>query len=145
MNDTEDRLSYAAYRCPNCDYDLRGLSEARCPECGGVFNSRDVEAYLERRWPSQQYFRILILATIPWFIAYIFADVIHDTTDRIPLSWMIPLLPFLFFPLHLILACTAISALEIKSLRSKKRFGARLTIILWILILGHALITVWSL
>jgi len=29
-----DELADAAPRCPSCAYSLRGLSEARCPECG---------------------------------------------------------------------------------------------------------------
>ncbi|MBI5865956.1 MAG: hypothetical protein HZB38_15920 [Planctomycetes bacterium] len=28
--------------CPKCDYDLTGLPEARCPECGGAFSWQDV-------------------------------------------------------------------------------------------------------
>lgn len=28
--------------CPNCGYDLRGLTKDRCPECGEPFNFRQV-------------------------------------------------------------------------------------------------------
>ena len=31
-------------RCPGCDYDLRGLSEPRCPECGRAFDSASASA-----------------------------------------------------------------------------------------------------
>ena len=86
---------------------------------------------------------MLILATIPWFIAYFFLDVIHDTTDRAEISWMT--LPFLAIPIQLILATTAAAALEASSTRTMKRLGAVLAIIVWILILGHILITAWTL
>src|SRR5687768_18578285 len=29
-------------RCPLCDYDLRGLTEPRCPECGYAFDWADL-------------------------------------------------------------------------------------------------------
>ncbi len=32
--------------CKVCYYDLRGLSEPRCPECGTQFNPADVTTYL---------------------------------------------------------------------------------------------------
>lgn len=40
MNEFQDARS-AAIPCPNCDYDLRGQSAARCPECGTQFESMD--------------------------------------------------------------------------------------------------------
>lgn len=130
-------------RCPECDYDLRGLTEPRCPECGKAFSARDVGAYLERRWRLHKVFRTLNLATILWFIAYLFFDAIHDTTDRAETSWAT--VPFLAVPLHVVLAAVAAGALEGSSRRSMKRFGAGLTIIVWILILGHIVITTWTL
>ena len=133
----------ATSRCPECDYDLRGLTEPRCPECGKAFSSREVAEYADRRWPPQRFFRALILATIPWFIAYFFLDVIHDTTDRAEISWLT--LPILAIPIQLILATTAAAALEASSTRPMKRLGAVLAIIVWILILGHMMITVWTL
>jgi hypothetical protein len=32
----------SAARCINCGYSLRGLAEARCPECGRAFNPNDL-------------------------------------------------------------------------------------------------------
>jgi hypothetical protein len=37
--------------CPLCDYNLRGLSEARCPECGGQFNWEELRDPTKRRHP----------------------------------------------------------------------------------------------
>ena len=133
----------ATSRCPKCDYDLRGLTKPRCPECGKAFSSGELAEYADRRWAPQRFFRALILATIPWFIAYALFDVIHGTVDRAEINWMT--LPFLVFPLQLFLATAAAAALEASSKRSIKRSGARLTIIVWILILGHMIITAWTL
>ncbi len=130
----------AGNHCPNCDYDVRGLTQPRCPECGKPFSTREVAAYKDRRWPPQRSFRALSLATIPWFIAYFLVDAIHDTLDHVKLSWVTLL--FLAIPLQLILATLAIGALEASSKRWMKRFGAVLAIIVWILILGHIALTV---
>ena len=129
--------------CPKCDYDLRGLTEPRCPECGEAFSLQEVAAYAEQRWLPQRLFRTLILATVPWFIAYIFVDAIHDTLDRTKVNWLT--LPFLAFPLQFIMAMMAFGALEASSSRAMKKFGAGLTIIVWFLVLGHIVITAWTL
>ncbi len=133
----------ATDRCPQCDYDLRGLPEPRCPECGKFFSASDVAAYAERRWPPQRFFRTLILATTPWFIAYPISDAIHETLDRVELNWAT--FPFLAFSLQLFLALAAASALEASETRFIKRLGAALTIVVWIMILGHIAITAWTL
>ncbi len=133
----------AGYHCPQCDYDLRGLTESRCPECGRPFSTQEIAAYKERRWPPQKLFRALILATIPWCIAYIFVDAIHGTPDRANAGWAT--YPFLLVPLQLVLAMVAAGALEASSKRAMKRFGAVLTVIVWFLILGHIAITIATL
>ena len=35
------RLRIDPTRCPRCGYDIRGLPEPRCPECGGVIELLD--------------------------------------------------------------------------------------------------------
>ena len=40
-----------AVRCPLCDYDLRGLAEPRCPECGYRFVWEDLTDPTRRRHP----------------------------------------------------------------------------------------------
>src|SRR5437763_172018 len=37
--------------CPLCEYNLRGLTEARCPECGHRFNWRELEQERDRQHP----------------------------------------------------------------------------------------------
>ena len=134
---------FAENHCPKCDYDVRGLTERRCPECGNILLEVDLAAYKARRWPPQTIFRTLIIATIPWFIAYVFVDAIHNTGDRIKVSWVT--IPFLDVPLQFVLAWVAASALEAHLKRSMKRFGATLAVIVWILIFGHIAITVATL
>ena len=34
---------YALHQCAHCGYDLRGLPEPRCPECGAPFVPADGE------------------------------------------------------------------------------------------------------
>lgn len=38
----------AAMRCAKCAYDLRGLAEHRCPECGRAFDPAKPETFLQR-------------------------------------------------------------------------------------------------
>ncbi len=134
---------FAGYHCPKCDYDLRGLTAPRCPECGSAFSTREIAAYKDQRWPPQRFFRVLLLATIPWGIAYVFVDAIHETLRRVDMHWAA--IPFLAIPLQLAVAMVASWNLEVSSTRAKKRSGAVFTIILWFLILGHVVITVATL
>ena len=54
--------------CPNCGYQLRGLSENRCPECGQAFDP--VRLAREQRPPPRLWFeRAGPLGIIPAFIA----------------------------------------------------------------------------
>ena len=130
----------SARHCPKCDYNLTGLTELRCPECGSAVTSSEIAEYAKRRWRPDRLFRTLILATIPWFIAYLLFDSIHTTTDRIKISFLA--FPFLAFPLHLMLTVFAFRALDPKSRRRMKKFGAALTILVWFLILGHIAMSV---
>lgn len=38
---SSDELAFAGWQCPECGYDLRGLRETVCPECGSRFDARD--------------------------------------------------------------------------------------------------------
>ena len=38
--------------CPNCGYNLTGLTEERCPECGGRFSRAELAAIGGIRYPS---------------------------------------------------------------------------------------------
>lgn len=45
---SEGGLAFAGWLCPECGYDLSGLREAVCPECGTAIECRVPE---ERLWP----------------------------------------------------------------------------------------------
>lgn len=36
-------------RCPDCDYDIIGLAENRCPECGGTWKPLELSAWTRRQ------------------------------------------------------------------------------------------------
>jgi hypothetical protein len=39
--------------CRKCQYNLRGLTERRCPECGQAFDPADSESYLKTIPPDR--------------------------------------------------------------------------------------------
>jgi hypothetical protein len=47
-----DRLPIPPLLCPSCDYDLAGLPDGVCPECGGTFTRAGILAEVDprRRW-----------------------------------------------------------------------------------------------
>lgn len=67
-------------RCPRCDYNLTGLSAARCPECGTPFDPRELRRRMRfrpiaferaRRWRKVPMF-VVTWATVmfaPWVFA----------------------------------------------------------------------------
>jgi len=48
-------------RCLNCGYDLRGLPENRCPECGRAFDAADPASYLSKLKSGRRYLFLAIL------------------------------------------------------------------------------------
>ena len=42
---------FGGYHCAHCGYDLRGLSETRCPECGHAWNTLEIEAAWDQPSP----------------------------------------------------------------------------------------------
>src|SRR5207237_5848404 len=62
-------IHYGEYLCPLCEYNLRGLADARCPECGHRFDWRDItnrdlhHPYLFEHHPAhnfKSFFRALL-------------------------------------------------------------------------------------
>jgi hypothetical protein len=43
-----DTLVYEGLQCPACGHDLRGVSDLRCPECGGAVDPAELES--QRGW-----------------------------------------------------------------------------------------------
>ncbi len=73
--------------CPQCNYNLTGLAEPRCPECGQAFDADELarrrglrgrpislrEVMLRLLWPPA----LFVLTVVPWSIA--------DRSSSIPL------------------------------------------------------------
>ena len=55
-------------RCHDCAYDLRGLAEHRCPECGRAFNPATPKTFLRKPVRARWRF-MLALASIPLMMA----------------------------------------------------------------------------
>jgi transposase-like protein len=49
--------------CKHCGYPLTALTEPRCPECGNVFDLRDLSTF-ENRYPRDWHDRIVDLLVI---------------------------------------------------------------------------------
>ena len=104
-----------AVRCPLCEYDLRGLAEARCPECGYAFTWPDVtdperrlHPYLFEHHPERNAwsFRRTLLGTLrPRRFWAALRPAQPGRPRRLVLYWVLAALP-------LVLAAAAWSAQE---------------------------------
>src|SRR5690606_31804538 len=59
--------------CLHCQFDLTGLTEHRCPECGQAFDPNDARTMFER-WNVNQKFAkcFLLISVIPgWMIVHV--------------------------------------------------------------------------
>jgi len=50
-------------RCLSCDYELSGLTEHRCPECGRGFDPEDARTYRSDAWFEHRCASVLKCAT----------------------------------------------------------------------------------
>jgi predicted amidophosphoribosyltransferase len=63
--------------CKTCRYDLRGLPEPRCPECGNEFDPNDASTYYaELPWEPSPVVRIILRGVVILLIAVFAAAVI---------------------------------------------------------------------
>jgi len=80
-------------RCPGCKYDLTGLSESRCPECGTRFSIPTLLAAWQARKSATindgDFYLAVLLSLIAWYPA--------DISEPIVLVWRVPLLMGLWF------------------------------------------------
>jgi len=54
--------AYPVHLCPNCDYNLTGLTSRICPECGQPFNVRDARYHATREVPEvRRYYRRVVI------------------------------------------------------------------------------------
>jgi hypothetical protein len=72
--------------CLNCKYDLRNLSEHRCPECGAPFDPSDPSTFdspLIRRWLVKKWVvRVLVCAALSYAITLGCVWYVDATTSR---------------------------------------------------------------
>jgi hypothetical protein len=66
-------LRFEGLRCPQCEYDLSGLSESVCPECGAAFDPATLPGLLRhrrrRRWIASLAIMFLALyAPYSWLL-----------------------------------------------------------------------------
>src|SRR5262245_10781791 len=69
-------------RCRECGYVLEGLSQARCPECGHLFDLADAGTYLS---PPEQRFQSRAAGWVAW-IAFIHLLTLLASATAIVLS-----------------------------------------------------------
>jgi len=58
--------------CPSCGYDLCGLTESRCPECGNIFQQEELP-WLSRsnpKLPTPWVAKIMLLAGAVWIVLW---------------------------------------------------------------------------
>ena len=91
-------------RCKRCGYILHGLSDHRCPECGGRFDPEDESTYLTK--PVSGYGPLagsvlaLVMIVLPLLAAYL-----NDLGVAAPNSWLFVAPLAVMMPAGLIIAC----------------------------------------
>jgi len=93
----------ADVRCPLCDYDLRGLAEPRCPECGFRFEwadltdpARRVHRYLFEHHPQRNvwsFFRTVFAGFVPARFWSSIHPAQRSRLLRLGLYWALALVP----------------------------------------------------
>jgi hypothetical protein len=83
MPETQTSVAYAGLRCPACRYDLSGLREPICPECGEPFDA-DV---LRNPRRSRHWFLVIFILFIEIYAPFAWLFFVHDDSGY-KLSWM---------------------------------------------------------
>src|SRR5438067_1448656 len=90
--------------CPLCDYNLRGLIEPRCPECGHRFNWPEVLAqerihrYLFEHHPernAKSFLQTVAGSAFPWRFWKTLLPTHVPVVRRLVIYWVVLLLPLL--------------------------------------------------
>lgn len=81
MKDVED----TSQRCYDCGYNLTGLSEQRCPECGKLIGESDEECRLERGETSDLLRLVCVVSVI---LAVLQAGPVDAFCVVLPAQWL---------------------------------------------------------
>jgi hypothetical protein len=87
-------------RCSGCSYDLRGLPENRCPECGRPFDPDDPNTYVTKLRSGRRYLATalagVVAMAIPQIVAYL-SDLGYVRLSQLPDAVEVGLALFLVF------------------------------------------------
>jgi fumarate reductase subunit D len=83
MNASPSQHSYQGLHCPTCNYDLRGLSQTVCPECGEGFDPDELAIKLLA--PAWGYFAtviiLLLTAWLVWLGSHVYGAALTDAKN----------------------------------------------------------------
>lgn len=89
--------------CPACEYDLRGLAEAQCPECGHMITAHDIAVFRGTALLNSADFKGWRLHVAAWVVVIVGSafGLSYFGTVATPTGVSFILMPFAFFGLTL--------------------------------------------
>lgn len=130
---SDTSMAYAGLICPECGYNLQGLPEARCPECGCQFDPDELTAREQEgpRWPAKGLV-VLALAVYAGVMGYAFVRIAMNLAEghmgyigtklRACYVWP-PVFPLTLVAGGVLLAIGWPAIRQAKTQLGKKRFG----------------------
>jgi hypothetical protein len=91
-----DRLPFTGLGCPKCGYNLSGTTKPRCPECGGVFDPKQLRPCRDRLRPRWRVVILTVLLVVYLPNTWVFWIDYPWNSYRMTWVKMFPLLPSLY-------------------------------------------------